>query len=283
MKFSRLKAKSFFFTGFTLFLWVVYNLGMAPLAQAAEHLIWMESEGEAYQGEVETPKEVRERARRDAQNKAVEKAVGVFIRSHTLVSNSQLAEDLIYASARGKIEKVEVIQEGWDEKDRNLFRVKLKALIRPVFPEKGEGLSLKASLSKSHLKEGEEVKIFYQANRECYIYLFSVAVDGSVTLLLPNKGSPDHRIQAGSAQVFPFDERIKLQARLLPGYRKAEERIKIIATRKKEDLIPLGFQEGYFKVYDAKSTGMISDLVKRLNQLEPTDWTEANLVYQLEK
>ena len=35
----------------------------------------------------------------------------MFIRSHTLVSNSQLAEDLIYASARGKIEKVEVIRK----------------------------------------------------------------------------------------------------------------------------------------------------------------------------
>lgn len=63
----------------------------------------------------------------------------------------------------------------------------------------------------------------------------------------------------------------------------AEERIKLIAARKKEDLIPLGFQEGLFRVYDAKSTGMISDLVKRLNQLEPTDWTEAAAVYVLSR
>jgi hypothetical protein len=36
-----------------------------------------------------------------------------------------------------------------------------------------------------------------------------------------------------------------------------------------------------FEVYDAKSTGMISDLVKKLNQLEPTDWTEATVVYKI--
>jgi hypothetical protein len=36
-----------------------------------------------------------------------------------------------------------------------------------------------------------------------------------------------------------------------------------------------------FKVYDAKSTGMISDLVKKLNQIEPTDWTEATAVYRI--
>ena len=71
----------------------------------------------------------------------------------------------------------------------------------------------------------------------------------------------------------------------LPSYKaiSAEEKIKIIATRQKEDLLPLGFKEGMFQVYDAKSTGMISDLVRRLNQIEPTDWTEATAVYRLKR
>jgi len=124
--------------------------------------------------EIDTPKEVMERAKRDAQNKAIENAVGIFIKSHTLVSNSQLAEDLVYASVRGKIEKVNVIKEGWDEKDRNLYKVRLKALIEPVYPEKGHGISVKLSLSKADLKEGDEVKIFYQANKECYVYIFQL-------------------------------------------------------------------------------------------------------------
>ena len=38
-----------------------------------------------------------------------------------------------------------------------------------------------------------------------------------------------------------------------------------------------------FNVYDAKSTGMISDLVKRLNQLEPADWAEATAGYKIER
>ena len=58
---------------------------------------------------------------------------------------------------------------------------------------------------------------------------------------------------------------------------------KIIVTNKKEELIPLGFQEGAFKVYDAKSTGMISDLIKRLNQLEPADWAEATVSFKIER
>jgi len=253
---------------------------------AAEKPDWFEAEGEAVMGEYDTKKEVCERAKRDAQSKAVEKAVGVFIRSHTLVSNSQLAEDLVYAAVRGKIEKVNVINEGWDEKDRNLYRVKLKALINPVYPEKGEGISLKLSLSKTVLKEGEEVKIFYQASSDCYIYIFSVAADGSVTLLLPNSAEQNNFIQASKAYKFPPDNsKIHLQALFLPGDKRpvVEERIKVIATKKKEDIISLGFQEGMFKVYNANSTGLISDLVRKLNQLDPTEWTEATAVYKLER
>lgn len=247
--------------------------------------LWVEATGEAYMSEIDTPKEVMNRAKKDAEVRAIEYAVGTFIKSHTLVSNSQLAEDLIYAAVRGKIEKVEIIKEGWDTKDRNLYRVKLKALVKSVYPEKDEGISIKLSLSKTELKEGEEVKIFYQASSDCYIYIFSVAADGSVTLLLPNSINHDNSIKASKTYQFPSDEKIKLQAQFLPEYREktAEEKIKIIATRQKEDIIPLGFQEGMFKVYDAKSTGMISDLVKRLSQLEPTDWTEATTVYVLRR
>ena len=86
-------------------------------------------------------------------------------------------EDLIFASVRGHIEKLEVLEEGWDSKEKNIYQVKVKALIRPVFPEEG-GLLIKPALSKTDLKEGEEVKIFCQVNRDCYIYIFSIAADG---------------------------------------------------------------------------------------------------------
>ncbi|MBI3378677.1 MAG: DUF4384 domain-containing protein [Nitrospirae bacterium] len=273
-------------TKLVLLIVVVMMMLIGTLSFASEKPVWVESEGMAIMGEIETQKEVKERAKIDAQNKAVEKAVGVFLRSHTLVSNSQLAEDLIYAAVRGKIKKTEIIKEGWDEKDRNLYRIKLKALVEPVYPEKGEGISVKLSLSKAVLREGDEVKIFFQTNRDSYVYIFSVAADGSVTLLLPNSVNQENFIKASIAYTFPTPgSRIRLTAMFLPDFKGkiAEERIKIIVTNKKEELIPLGFQEGAFKVYDAKSTGMISDLVKRLNQLEPADWAEATTVYRIER
>jgi len=260
---------------------------MLPLvAHAAEKSVWVEINGEAYMGEIETQKEVKDRAKRDAESKAVEKAVGVFIKSYTLVSNSVIAEDLIYAAVRGKIIKEEIITSDWDSKERNLYRIKIKALIEPVYPERGEGLSIKLSLSKTDLKEGEEVKIFYQVSEDSYAYIFSIAADGSVTLLLPNSNTPDNFVRGGRAYQFPqIDSRIHLKAMFLPNHKdtSAEEKVKIIATRQKEGLLSIGFKEGIFQVYDAKSTGMISDLVRRLNQIEPTDWAETTAVYYIKR
>lgn len=252
------------------------------VCHATEKNLWVTAEGESIQGEMDTLMDVKERAKRDAQTKAIEKAIGTFVRSHTLVSNSQVADDLIYAAVRGKITKEEIISSGWDEKDRNVYRVKVKALVEPVYPEKGGGLAAKVSLSKSDLREGEAVDIFYQLNRDCYVYIFSVAADGSVTLLFPNSSTPDSFARAGQAYTFPQRESsTQLKAMLLPNFKGklAEEKIKLIATREKQELLPLGFREGIFQVYDAASTGMINDLVRRLNQIDPADWTEASAVF----
>ena len=76
---------------------------------------------------------------------------------------------------------------------------------------------------------------------------------------------------------------MRLTAAFLPGYKEniANEQIKLIATRKQEELLPLGFNEGMLKVYDSRSTGMISDLVKRLNRIDPDKWTEATALYTI--
>lgn len=263
---------------------VVALVAMPFLAFSAEAPVWVESSGESRQGDHDTLKEVKEQARREALSRAVVKAVGTFIKSHTLVSNNQVADDLIYASVRGKVRQTEVLSEGWDDKDRSTYRVKLRTLVEAVYPEKGEGMSARLSLSRDQLREGDDIKVLYQSRGDGYVYLFSVAADGSVTLLFPNSLYKDNSVLGGKAYEFPpAGSPIRLSAAFLPGFKGtvAEEKVKLIATKKKEDLIPLGFQEGMFTTYDATSTGMINDLVKKLNQLEPTDWTEATAVYRI--
>src|SRR3989338_4859163 len=87
-----------FIIGDCLFAAIVFASEKSAPDKGIQGQVWIEAEGEAYLGEIETQKEVKERAKRDAQNKAVEQAVGAFVKAHTLVSNYQIAEDLIYTA-----------------------------------------------------------------------------------------------------------------------------------------------------------------------------------------
>ncbi|MDP3048780.1 MAG: hypothetical protein Q8N12_05035, partial [Thermodesulfovibrionales bacterium] len=71
-------------TKWGLFIVITIIMLTAAFSFASEKPVWVESEGMAVVGEIETQKEVKERAKIDAQNKAIEKAVGVFLRSRTL-------------------------------------------------------------------------------------------------------------------------------------------------------------------------------------------------------
>ncbi|MBN2688526.1 MAG: DUF4384 domain-containing protein [Deltaproteobacteria bacterium] len=261
---------------------LIFLLLMPLSVWASEQPIWLEAEGTAYMSGVDTFDEVVKRAKNDALRNAAERATGVFIKSHTYVSNSQLGEDLIYASVKSRVVRYEVLTEGWDAGSRNLYRVKVKALVEPYFAERKTGLTAEVSLSRYELKENDEIRIFYRTSEDAYVYIFSVAVDGSVTLLLPNSEIRENFAAGGTVYEFPpRDSRLVMQAKFLPNCKEpsAEERIKIIATRKNEELLALGFREGMFEVYDAGSTSMVSDLVRKLNRIDPENWAEASAAY----
>jgi hypothetical protein len=252
-------------------------------SNAAEKAITIEVTGEAIGSDLEAPREMFERAKSDAQRNAIEQVVGTFVRSHTVVSNGQLAEDLILARVRGRVEKLEVLTQERDKADPNHYRVKIRATVVPVVGDKSEGIVISSALSRTELKEGDEVKIQYRVSSDSHVYIFVIGADNSVTQLLPNAEISGNMTKANRMYSFPPDDSsIRLIAQLLPEFRASGsgERIKIIATKKEEPLLHGGFKEG-FKVYDGKSTGLVSDLLKRLTQLDPTDWGETTLSYRI--
>ena len=250
---------------------------------AAEKPIIIEVTGEAVGSDLESPRELFERAKADAQRTAIEQAVGTFIRSHTIVSNGQLAEDLIHSRVRGKIERLEVLYQERDLHNPNHYFVKIRATVTPVYADKKEGITISAALSRTALKEGDEVRLQYRVSSDSHVYIFVIGADNSVTQLLPNSEITDNMAKAGRMYNFPpAGSSIRLTAQLLAEFRQsgAEEKIKIIASSKEEPLLHGSFKEG-FRVYDGKSTGLISDLLKRLGQLDLADWGETTLPYRI--
>ncbi len=250
---------------------------------AAEKPVTIEVTGEAVGSDLEAPREVFERAKADAQRTAIEQVIGTFIRSHTVVSNGELAEDLIHARVRGRIEQMVVLTQERDKNDPQHYRVRLRVTVVPVPGDKSEGIAIRAALSRTTLREGDDVRLQYQVSSDSHVYIFVIGPDNSVTQLLPNAGMSQNMAQANRLIHFPPDSSaIRLTAQLLPESRHtgASERIKIIATKKEEPLLHGGFKEG-FKVYDGKSTGLVSDLMRRLAQLDPADWGETTLQYRI--
>jgi len=255
--------------------------------------VWVTVEAVVQLADDMTVQEARSRSRNEARRKAVEKAVGIFVKSKTVVYNYVLAEDLVQSIVRGIITDEQILEEGVREVGQQsneratLYATKLKARVRAVQAERKAEFSLKVALNQTVFREGEEVEVHISSGHDVYLHLFSVGQDDSVTVLFPNRFTQDTLIRAEQQFVFPDDNQraMGIRLRVFPpaGANRATERIKVIATRKKRDLIKAKFREGVFQVYEAKDTGLMTDLLRELALLEDADWAEATVPYEVYK
>jgi hypothetical protein len=74
-------------------------------------------------------------------------------------------------------------------------------LVSPVPP----GLELRLWLDRdpATYSFGDRIRIYAQANRDVYIYLFNLGADGQVGLILPNAFSSENYLRAGETRTFP--------------------------------------------------------------------------------
>lgn len=255
--------------------------------------VWVIAEAIVQLADDMTVQEARSRSRNEARRKAIEKAVGIFVKGKTVVYNYVLAEDLVQSIVRGIITDEQVLEEGVREVGQQsneratLYATKLKARVRPVQAERKAEFSLKVVLNQTVFREGEEVEIRVSSGHDVYLHLFSVGQDDAVTVLFPNRFAQDTLIRAEQQFVFPDDSQraMGIRLRVFPpaGAKRAMERIKVIATRKKRDLIKAKFREGIFQVYEGKDTGLVTDLLRELAFLEDADWAEATVPYEVYK
>ena len=68
----------------------------------------------------------RDEALQDAQRRAVEQGVGLFVKSETMVANLTLLSDTIYTKAAGYVRTYKVVQENYNA-DKSLYWVMIEA------------------------------------------------------------------------------------------------------------------------------------------------------------
>jgi len=262
----------------TLLIWAASSVMTAVVAaQQAPQPVWIEAIGTAIGSDYDPPVEVIGRAKADAQKRAVETAVGTFVKSTKLVSDRQMVDDTIYTRVQGRIERVIVLVTERDQRDTNTYHVRIKALVTPIPSVADADIAVKASVARPELLEGEATSIVYQSSVDGYVYIFCIAADNSVTLLFPNATHTDNRIKAGAGYLFPPEgSGAGLTAARLPNSGKGPtiERVRVVVTRNREQLLEKGFGDAW-AVRTVRDTGSSGDLTRRLGQIDPAEWGDA--------
>jgi hypothetical protein len=127
------------------------------------------------------------------------------------------------------------------------------------------------SISKEVFREGDEVDITFIPKVDCYVTVFNIVEDGTVTVLLPNRFRRDGYARGGAKLVFPGhsekDNGLVLRAHLPEGKVRTRESIKVVATKSPVDFTREDFTEAVVQSFRPDSQG-ITKLVANLQDLD---------------
>ena len=265
-------------------LWAVQN---------APQLAWTPGESSKTVNDNETLAEGRRNAMNDARRNAIAKANGTEVTGKTIVENSQVAVDLVAAYEEGLIvneqileDKPEVVSGGGKYFINWIIRLQAQ-VTKPRKIRHDPNFRATIDVGKPVFTEGDNMAITVKPTRDSYIQIFNVGADGAVTALVPNRYHRDKLVRAGAAFRFPSMEEerqgIRLTATLSDNATSSEEKITVIATLRDVDLVGTDFQEAIFKVFDGKTTGLITNLNQKLSALADTEWVQDTTAYKIFK
>ncbi len=268
----------------TMFLLV--GLIAMPSLAAGEGPVRVEAEGTVLLGEDATVGQARAAALNNARRSALERATGVEVRGVSTVYNYRLITDLVQTATRGIIVKENVLESRCaTEGEQISCTARIEAWVQPLRTERRGNFAIrKAAVMRAGRTEaatspvfqsGDELVIRVSANQDAWLHLFSVNENGGIGKLYPNEYLKAGRLPAGTELLFP-DEAcrqggLKIVVRTPRGKKKAVESVLVIATKENRPLL-----EGR---KDRDLT--ITDLMKELSELDPSQWVEQTVGYEV--
>ena len=201
----------------------------------------------SYLSENMTVSEIRAAAFANAKRQALEMA-RTYIQSKTQVEDFIVKYDLVWSSAEGAVTVLEQKDHGIENNTR--YHVWIKAEVdyelrlksSPIEQPHGSGqstaldkgvpLTVKVWTSKKKYKDGENIEINLQGNREFYARIVDITSGGNIIQLLPNKFRNINFFKAGKVYKVP-DIGDHFQLKASPPY--GEDQIVVYASE-----VPLG-------------------------------------------
>jgi len=255
---------------------------------AHDEPVRVEAEGTIVLGDDSTISQARAAALNNARRAALEKATGVEVRGSSIIYNFQLINDLVHTATRGIIVKENVLKNGTGcvEKDGQFScTARIEAWVRPLHTERRGNFAVKKAFvqridkveasTNPTFQNNDEIVVRASANQDAWVSIFSVDQFGGINKLYPNEYVKQEKLPEGKEFVFPDESLrqsgLKMRVRTPKGKKKAVESVLIIATKDKLSLLE-----------DAKGRDLtITDLMKELSEMDPSQWVEQAVGYEV--
>lgn len=235
--------------GLSLFVSGPVTVQAAEADGGGKHSCIQEVDGYAYLSEEKTLSETRATAFANAKRQAVEMA-RTYIESKTKVENFVLDFDEVVAESGGAVAVLE--QKDLGVEDNKRYHVWIRAEVeyglraKPGRVEKlpagtsisghtiidGGPLTVFVWTSQQRYREGENIEIFIQGNRDFYARIVDITSSGDIIQLLPNDYRQGNHFKSGVVYKIP-DEGDPFDLTVTPPF--GQDRIVVFASE-----LPLG-------------------------------------------
>ena len=193
-----------------------------------------------------TKAQAKENATKSALKKIIEYYSGIDMSSTSLliVAETNLQMDIDHFSqltntmSSGIILEKEVLEDEIKTIFGNeVYEVKLKAKVGKLEGESDPFFKLEANLNRDHYQDGDEMIINVTSSKNCFVYVFNILSDETVSTLLPNQYLEDNFLAKGqSLRVPPEKGKItKFRVDLPEGKIQATELIMVLGIKAGED------------------------------------------------
>lgn len=221
---------------------VLPETAMVTRAPAAD-CIWAEGMG-LVSGDLLKPQEAKQLALRQARAQAIEKAVGIEVRAETLVRDFMVASDFIKTLTKGYVQSEQVLrwdQEAYQKKATEppipIYRVRLKACVKPLATLHDPGFTVTATVNKVAFAPGEKARLDITSTRPAEIRIFNLMADDRVRPYdrMSWMGLP-LRLEPSERGMFP-PTGVALVMELPPGYPRTSEAFILVATKQADRVV----------------------------------------------
>ncbi len=239
---------------------------------------WVQSLGVADVTSSMSPEQAKAMAISEARRMALEKVLGVRIRSRDLVfqqsglqGRDSMIQSLVQTMRQGRIIDEKVGSNGYVSSSQCpycRYQAEVSDCVKPFPHHSDRNFWARLNLSKQHLVNGASEEVQVSVSTRCYLYLYDQAMDGSLSLIVPNeyvsrlKARPTHPLIYPDPNN-PAEEGLSLVAEIPAGETMSAETISVIASKE-----PLPST-----LYQVRKTDDYFSLLKRLNASN-YDWTD---------